>query len=240
MKHQYFGDTRDLFKYDLIETLVFCHPSLERVFLIPMLTPDDGSGHGARVAYSRARAGNQNTGLADFLSGFRNAGLRNCFMIRDYYDARSIPVCIEESPFSHHERQDYFTRTARKLHGLSHMLVFLDPDTGLEVTTSGGGHLLFDEVNLVARSMGPESVLMIYQHIPRKPRISYIEERCASLSGKTGIPPSWISDGQVVFFFLCHEQAMRRDLESCLLGYHRRYPLLLARPDDGCTIRRPR
>jgi hypothetical protein len=47
MKHQFFGDRRDLFKYDLLLDVLRGMPALARLTLIPMLTPDDGSGHGS-------------------------------------------------------------------------------------------------------------------------------------------------------------------------------------------------
>ncbi len=233
MKHQYLGDTRDLFKYDLIETLLSTLPSLTQAFFIPMLTPDDGSGHGRRTGYFRTRAGNLNAGLADFLSKLRMRKSRDCFMVRDYFQEKSCEVSFYRARFTHRGRGAYFSRIAKKVHGLPHTLVFLDPDTGLEVASPGAGHLLYSEVSLIARSLGPGSLLMIYQHIPRTPRIAYIEHRCASLFEHTGILPSWISDGQVVFFFLCPEQNVGYELDRCLARYRMRYPLLLARQEEG-------
>jgi len=228
MKHQYLGDTRDLFKYDLIELLLSRHPSLDQAFFITMLTPDDGSGHGERADYSRAKAGYLNSALSGFLSRLRDARTRNCFLIRDYFSERSLQVNIERSHFTHHGREEYFSRIARKVRMLSHFLIFLDPDTGLEVAVPTSAHLLYAEVSLVTRAAGRGSIVMIYQHIPRTPRIPYIEARCASLSQHTGFSTSWISDGQVVFFFLCGEYGVRKDLEACLVEYWRRYPLLLS------------
>ncbi len=228
MKHQYLGDTRDLFKYDLIETLLSRHASLEQAFFITMLTPDDGSGHGERAKYSQARAGHLNSDLAAFLSHLRDARTRNCFGIRDYFSERSFQVNVDRCPFTHRERKDYFSRIARKVRQLSHALIFLDPDTGLEVAVPTSAHLLYAEVSRVTRAVGQGSIVMIYQHIPRRPRIPYIDARCASLSGHTGFSTSWISDGQVVFFFLCREDGVRRDLETCLVEYRSQYPLLLS------------
>jgi len=47
-RNQYFGDTRDLFKYDLA---MHCmeHAGLSRLNFVPMLTPDDGSADGRHV-----------------------------------------------------------------------------------------------------------------------------------------------------------------------------------------------
>ena len=37
MKHQYFADRRDLFKYDLLLDILAAVPSLERLTFVPML-----------------------------------------------------------------------------------------------------------------------------------------------------------------------------------------------------------
>lgn len=49
MKNQYFGDTRDLFKYDLILELLLENDFLERFTFIPMLTEDTENLHGRRT-----------------------------------------------------------------------------------------------------------------------------------------------------------------------------------------------
>ena len=66
VKNQYFGDTRDLFKYDLA---LHCMAStgLRRLTFIPTLTPDDGSADGRHVDLAKARAGSRNRPLVEFL-----------------------------------------------------------------------------------------------------------------------------------------------------------------------------
>lgn len=52
MKNQYFGDTRDLLKYDLaLELLLRCN--LSRLTFIPMLTRDEPNTHGSRTDYGK-------------------------------------------------------------------------------------------------------------------------------------------------------------------------------------------
>src|ERR1700679_1621877 len=50
MKNQYFGDARDLFKYDLLLELVAIQGGRQLVF-IPMLTPNDGTAEGNLTGY---------------------------------------------------------------------------------------------------------------------------------------------------------------------------------------------
>ena len=60
MKNQYFGDIKDLFKYDLGEFLINEIPELERFTFIPMLTPDDKGPDGNKLNYD-GRPGSKNT-----------------------------------------------------------------------------------------------------------------------------------------------------------------------------------
>jgi len=58
MKNQYFGESRDLFKYDLALT-VRKEFNLGLSF-IPMLTAPDGRTHGNQIDHSHAKAGFNN------------------------------------------------------------------------------------------------------------------------------------------------------------------------------------
>lgn len=66
MKHQYFGDIIDLFKYDLLKTLNENIPFNEILF-VPMLTENDNSNDGKKRNYQKAKAGNKNLELIKFL-----------------------------------------------------------------------------------------------------------------------------------------------------------------------------
>jgi hypothetical protein len=65
MKHQYFRDRRDLFKYDLLLDVLAAVPNLERLTFVPMLTRNDDTGEGRRVALSASR---RRPALTAFLS----------------------------------------------------------------------------------------------------------------------------------------------------------------------------
>ena len=68
MKNQYFGDVRDLFKYDIIQTLISDSTYLDKFLFISMLTPDDESKEGNKIKYNRAKAGTYNLDLLNFLN----------------------------------------------------------------------------------------------------------------------------------------------------------------------------
>ena len=65
MKNQYFGDSRDLFKYDLILRLSQ-KTNINRLLFASMLTVDDKSNDGNNSDYSKT-AGVNNKELFDFL-----------------------------------------------------------------------------------------------------------------------------------------------------------------------------
>jgi hypothetical protein len=58
MKNQYFGDIRDLFKYDMVVWLIRQISSLENFTFIPMLTENDPSKKdGSQTDPTKAKAG---------------------------------------------------------------------------------------------------------------------------------------------------------------------------------------
>jgi len=70
MNRKYFGDTRDLFKFDLVRHLVKSLPELEGFAFVPMLTEDSTAGtkrRGGALDLDRAlkagKAGSQNQAL---------------------------------------------------------------------------------------------------------------------------------------------------------------------------------
>ncbi len=200
MKHQYFGDTRDLFKYDLLARLVLGMPDIFRILVIPMLTADDDSTEGGRTRFRDSHAGYRNASLRRFLSDHHASG--NIARIADYFGEIGIGVDIFAQPFSTGGRSSYFASAARLCTGLPGSLIFLDPDIGLEVKQPDEKHLLFSELREICRAAESPSLLMVYQHIPRVCRETYIEFRLAQLRKCCRRSPFALADRQVVFFLL--------------------------------------
>ena len=78
MKNQYFGDRRDLIKYNLLADLAGCLPE-SRVVFIPMLTPNDDSGEGRLTGYRRDERRGR---LVDALRDAVASGTRNIQILR--------------------------------------------------------------------------------------------------------------------------------------------------------------
>ena len=66
MKNQYFGDNRDLFKYDLVLNIIQAG-LVNRFSFIPMITGDDNTGHGQKYNRDKAKAGKENKALMDVI-----------------------------------------------------------------------------------------------------------------------------------------------------------------------------
>lgn len=97
-----------------------------------------------------------------------------------FFDRRGIrfQVLSEALLLPGVNRQYFDTAT-----GLEGSLVFLDPDIGLEVPSSSGldtRYLHYDDLATVYEQMSHDSVVAIYQHMPRASH----SEVFASLSGR--------------------------------------------------------
>ena len=78
MKHQYFGDIRDLFMFDLVLE-VLRGTDLERFTYIPMLTRDTDSDHILKTDMEKAIAGRDNTLLRNYLETCYRDGKRSIY-----------------------------------------------------------------------------------------------------------------------------------------------------------------
>ena len=228
MKHQYFGDTRDLFKYDIIHHLLSEVDSLKRFTFIPMLTENDDGRDGNKVDYKKAVAGTRNDSLINFLGEHVESNSRNIFHIEKYFKATGMDIAIHKSGenyFSNGNRSAYFSGI--KDGWLNDALVFADPDNGLEVTNSNHRHITYQEVAEVYSRMNDGSIFMIYQHFPRIDHMKYLSMRSMELSDKVGDMPIFISDNEIIFFFLSKIRSVRERLENSVLKYRSLYPKLI-------------
>lgn len=225
MKNQYFGDNRDLFKYDLALEIVEAG-LVESITYIPMLT----KGQGDEDDRGKASAGHRNKALRDFLDRCRRQDGRNIRRLPKFFGDRMVVYWGdgENRRFSNHkgQRGKYFSQIPEAL--LAGALVLVDPDKGLEVTKSGKEHLLYSEVNILLDSMRGDSILMIFQWIPREKRPAFLDTTASTLSTRTGASSTYISDGQVAFFLLTKTKTMRTRLKKVLNGYASAYDLASA------------
>jgi hypothetical protein len=226
MKNQYFGDIRDQFKYDLILDIMRRNRGLrlEKFTFIPMLTKNDhrtdGNKRGVEERKRRYRPGSRNDELVHFLG--RSDGIapgeRDFTEILGFFNDKHFRTSIYGTGyFSHRLRDEYFSLIPG--HMLKSALVLVDPDNGLEVKHSSEKHLLYSEVNSLLARMSNYSVLMIYQHFPRQNHDRYLEWRTRELFEKTQISPVYITDDEIIFFFMVKDRVERTKMIEMVYRY---------------------
>lgn len=234
MKNQYFGDVRDLFKYDLIQEVMEQSPALRQFSFIPMLTENDGRSDGnKRITNDKSlqdRLGSQNSELVDCLRKYDTIAPddRDFREIGDFFEDKGIRTAIYHP--ADHLPEDYFTHGGRDVYFsgipndyLASALVFVDPDNGLEVKKPSEKHIRYPEIMSLLERMSDDSLLMIYQHFPREKHNEYIKKRLKELHNKTKSESLWITDDEIVFFFVAKRDETHPDLKDVLSGYSSRY-----------------
>lgn len=224
MKNQYFGDNKDLFKYDLAYWIQRAGLVSHFTF-IPMLTAPDDSSHGGKTDREKASVGTQNRELVDFLDKCVRENKRDIRQLERFFSERKQRMTIysgKDKYFTHPKRQEYFSGIRVEL--LLDSLICIDPDNGLEVTRSRERHLLFSEAKNLFMRMAPSSILMIFQHFPRQDHHEYLHRRAEELAEKVGgeIPLS-IDDNEAIFFFLTKDEELEEDLAHLLEHYTEEY-----------------
>ncbi len=219
MKNQYFGDNRDLFKYDLIYRII--NDSLVKHFtFIPMLTKDDGTEQGGERDRSKAKAGRRNCELVRFLNQFGDKDKRDIKQLKGFF-GKLVKIDKGDEYFSHEQREEYFKRIENDLPSKS--LIFVDPDIGLQVKRTRDKHIKYSEVKSIYKHMDNSSILMIFQFIPREVREAYFSRISGKLKEEAEDSPIYISDNQIAFFFLAKNKSLKESLCKVITKYKRIY-----------------
>ncbi|MFC1914914.1 hypothetical protein ACFLWK_01515 [Chloroflexota bacterium] len=204
MKNQYFGDINDYKKYALLRLIGKIGKI--RTLICWMLTPDDLKPDGHRIQYlNEPNVWRKfDPELYDFL---RQQVVvqkdRNIFSIENsellhncYFYSDVISDEIEA-------RKKFSSKIPELSQGIK--LLFFDPDNGLEVKSVPPGkrksskYLYLNEVNIFF-SLGYS--LMIYQHLPPKPRIPYIDELQTRIKNATNAKSVFIYSTQFSLFLV--------------------------------------
>ena len=210
MKNQYFGDFGDYQKFSLIKLLR--DKGLFTIGVHWMKTHDDQTNDGKRTGYLLVpdqwrrfepdifdflKQHAQSKDLQVFQSSELAAGLYFVDEFIDDFGKRDIAFGkVMKSPTIN--------------------LVFLDPDNGIEVSSTNSGnlqkYLLWQEIKDIFNT--GKSVL-IYQHFPRQNRQQYIYKRLLEIKKLFSAPIFAIQVKHSVYFLISqprHVQAMQRAL----------------------------
>jgi hypothetical protein len=230
VKNQYFGDNRDLFNYDLVLQIIK-EGLVSHFTFIPMLTPAEPTSRntkreGEQRNRSKAKAGWNNRDLIEFLNRFNNKSERDIRHLDVWFKKQRIKIETFRDYFYNAERVKYFQEARGRL--LPKSVICVDPDIGLEfeVEKPKEKHILYSEVTDLYKQMDSGSLLMIFQFIPRKKRETYFPRICGELKQEVGNLPIYISDNQIVFFFLAKDKSLRKLLSNILSDYKGSYPKL--------------
>ena len=204
MKNQYFGDIYDYIKYGLIREL--SRQGKVSTAICWMLTPNDERRDGHRVSYlgDPERWRRYDPAVFDSLhSAVLELGERNIGVLEN-------SGLLPNATFYSHlltdrsdERRRYFDEFLRLSHGKE--LVFFDPDNGLEVKSvkygqKGASRYLF--LREVSKSFSAGHSLLVYQHMPPKPREPLIRDLTTGLMRETGSESVYVFRTPRVAFLL--------------------------------------
>jgi hypothetical protein len=229
VKNQFFADRRDFFKYDFLLALMKGTAAFHRFTFIPMLTPDDGTSDGNLTDYPPGHHPRRQD-LWNFLRGCLQRGER---------DIRKLHVYMigKPSDFLHWRCDAYFTHAGRDgyISGISSLalksaLVFFDPDNGFEVPSmtarNGAKYLRFQELAGVFSRMDDASVVVVYQHLPRKNRDDFFVETSGKVRKSVSAQEIFVvSDNTIAFFVVPKSPGMAKAARPVLISYAREHEL---------------
>jgi hypothetical protein len=225
MNVKFFGDSKDLFKYDLITDVIKnFHGKIDRLVIVPMLT--------AYYPRFKGNTGCRNKNLIECFRRFRTkedvdnyyATLRQYFKdLRESIGVKKVRVRIEkDETFSQQTRSGYFSAIFEKFPQAC--LLFIDPDIGVKEHNYTAKHLSFAELKEFWDRLDNESILMIYQHFQRNRVVggSDPNSKAAAITRFIGISPLIIADTTVMFIFLIKNPDLRSELRVILKNYQKR------------------
>lgn len=221
VKHQFVGDISDYRKYALLRAL--SAGGANRIGVCWMLTPDDGSTDGNKLAYLRQpdRHRHFDPELFDILAhAASEADRRRLQSIEDSRAIAGARYFNDTLPDDTTGRAAFMERCASEFRDAE--LVFFDPDNGLEVSLPKGRknsskYLYLDEA---ATFYEAGKSLLIYQHFPRVERKAFLMACTDRLLGVAPRSAVWtFTTSHVVFFLLVHPESPARlaiaAMEAC-------------------------
>jgi hypothetical protein len=228
VKNQYFGDRRDLFKYDLLLDLVEAHGA-GRLTFIPMLTPPDNSGQG-RLSQSDCR--NRRPVLYEFLQASVASGQRDIRRVREIMRIFGVDIMPfrDDVWFVPEQRADYFKALPSEY--LTRSVVFFDPDIGLETGTASytrsrgpEKYLFYSELKDVWARVSIDSVVVVYQHLQNDAtkRVFDVERRVRDLRRCLGAPVWAVQWNDVAFVVVAREGVMAGEIRTALQRHAQRH-----------------
>ncbi|MDD9811181.1 MAG: hypothetical protein OXU71_05640 [Gammaproteobacteria bacterium] len=160
MKLQYLGDSKDAFKWDYLD---FLARKMEMdLHVIPMLTPDDGSGQGSTPSSLFPASGDVDT-FCDMLRECQKLE-RICKLPQYTGGCYEVQLHKPTVKFCHSEREEYFSTI--EFVPNQKQIVFLDPDIGFQParSTPNEKHVKYSDMEIIWSQIHEESIVVVFQH----------------------------------------------------------------------------
>jgi hypothetical protein len=194
VKHQYYGDSRDVAKWTTLVRLARMH-DLTSIIQVAMLTPDDKTTHGSQRGDPVDADANVRRFFAQERKRFaRDPRLRSITGAKRLRELLQPPLAIEvmNDPFRHRNREAYFKDVGARLSRLGRpALVFLDPDKGIAARRATENHVAFNELTQVWEALNPGSVLVVFQFAQRS--VGWRENAIDLFGRAVGVSPRLIT-----------------------------------------------
>ena len=229
MNNRFFADRNDFFKYDLLLEVLEKSGFLVQLTFITMLTPDDGRTGGGLTEYP---CGARRADLYEFLMGCLTSNRRNIQELRRFFRNCSFEYTPyrDSQFFEDRARDEYFRNIPNS--ALQSALVFLDPDNGLEVLSTNSKnadkYVTFKDLRGLLDRIDDQSVLSVFQYLPRQNRDRYIQRMASSLrNGILAEHMIFVSDNRILIMFLGKNIENVKNLNHELESYSNQHGLLL-------------
>jgi len=204
MKNQYFGDINDYKKYSLLRNLG--DKGKISTVICWLLTLNDLKPDGHRIHYLKEpeRWRQFDPAVYDFL--YKQVIEHRIRRVDSLESNNILPNCrfyseiVKDNPDS---REEYLQRFLEHSHGAD--LIFFDPDNGIEVKSVPFGrknsskYLYWAEVE---KAYNAGHSLLVYQHLPPKPREPFVRDLVNKFGAVTGVDCVCLFWTQFVVFFL--------------------------------------
>ena len=192
MKDKWYADKRDLVKWSVLTHLAKRF-SATQILQVAYYRPD--------IYADIEIEGKPHAIPAEVINHFRR--ITNITGLKG-----DVPIHVYDKVFAN--RQEYLRGVRKHISsfGAPHIIVFLDPDTGLEPTKPGLEHVLKGEVSAIWQDMKKGDVLVFYQHELRFEKL-WIKKKQYELATALGVAPADIKIAHgpkiardVVFYFI--------------------------------------
>jgi hypothetical protein len=219
MKNKYFGDNRDLFKFDVAQQIM--QSNLVKHFsYIPVLTSNDTGNAEDNICREEALGGAQNAALLDFLNKAIINDERDIRQLEKFFQDNGLKINIyrTDTLFTHEGRKEYLQNIGAEL--LTKSLVLVDPDFGVTTEDVQEDSLTLGEIKDLYDRMDMESILMFIQHFSLEYHDEFTDLMCREIREYvTGRQPISIDDNTIMLFFLTKNRFIEGLLVNLMKDY---------------------